>query len=227
MAAVATQPPTPAATFAGGIIDVLLADDHPIVRAGVASVLTADANMRVVAQAESGEEALTLAKRLHPRVLVIDVRLPGVDGIDVCAHLAETDPAIRVIILTQFSHESVMLRAFDVGAKGFVVKESEPELLRDAIRTVAAGHMFVDPAVASKLVDFATKGRKARGPYGLTLQEMRVLELLPKGLTNVEIAGELDVSSETVKTHLRHAMRKMQVNDRAEAAALAIREGLA
>jgi DNA-binding NarL/FixJ family response regulator len=120
-----------------------------------------------------------------------------------------------------------MLRAFAAGAKGFLVKESDPEVLRQALRMVAAGNTFVDPQVAGKLVAVATKGRRARGPYGLTLQEMRVLELLPKGLSNREIGTELSVSVETVKTHVRNAMRKLQVGDRAEAAAIAIREGLA
>lgn len=207
--------------------DVLLVDDHPVVREGVAGVLTTDPDINVVAEAGNADEAFAALKCHAPDVVMIDVRLPGLDGIDCCGSIVTSHPRTRVIVLTRFANESVMLRAFTAGARGFVVKESEPAIFRQAVRSVASGGIFLDPRVTGKLIAIATKGRKAKGPYGLTIQQMRVLELLPKGLSNREIGKELGISDQTVKTHLRHAMRKIQAADRSEAAAIVIAEGLA
>ncbi len=212
---------------ASQIFSVVLADDHPVVREGVATVLCRDESFRIVAEAPTAEIAIKETIRHKPHVLVIDVRLGELDGIDACARVVSEVPTTRVLILTRFAHESVMIRAFSAGAKGFLVKESDPEVLRQAVRVVAEGGTYVDPKVASKLVDVATQGRRAKGPYGLTLMEMRVLEHLPKGLSNREVAGELGVSQETIKTHVQSILRKLQVHDRAEASAIAVREGLA
>lgn len=206
---------------------VLLVDDHPVVREGVGAVLSSEPDLKIIGGVSSAEQAFKEIERLAPEVLVMDVRLPGMDGIEACASLLQTHPRLRIVILTRFPNESVMMRAFNAGAKGFVIKESDPDVLRQAVRMVAGGGTFVDPKVAGRLVALATKGRRAKGPYGLTLQEMRVVELLPRGLSNREIGRELGVSEHTVKTHLRHAMQKMRVSDRAEAAAMAMREGLA
>lgn len=210
-----------------GITRVVLADDHPVVREGVAAVLSKDPTLRVVAEAPTAEQALVEVERHRPDVLVIDVRLGELDGIEACSRVTARFPRTKTLILTRFAHESVMVRAFAAGASGFLVKESAPESLREAVRLVAEGQTFVDSKIAGKLVDVATKGRRAKGPYDLTLTEMRVLELLPKGLSNREIGRELGVSYETAKTHVRHVMQKLQVHDRSEAAAIAIREGLA
>jgi DNA-binding NarL/FixJ family response regulator len=206
---------------------VLVADDHPMVRIGVTTILEATPDLEPVGAVDTGREALTEAKRLRPHVLVLDFHLKAMDGIEVCAHLQATVPEVRCVMLTQSGHDAVLLRSFEAGAKGFLVKDSDPEVLCAAVRTVASGHTFVDPIVAGRLVLHALKGKRARGPYGLTVQEMRVLELLPQGLSNRDIARELGISGETVKTHMRHAMRKLQVSDRVEAAAMVVREGLA
>lgn len=211
----------------GQIFRVVLADDHPVVREGVASVLTKDPSFRIVAEAPSAEEAVAAVVRHRPHVLVIDVRLGDLDGIDACSRVMSEVPTTRVLVLTRFAHESVMIRSFAAGAKGFLIKESDPDVLRQAVRVVAEGGTYIDPKVAGKLIDVATRGRRARGPYGLTLMEMRVLEHLPKGLSNREIGAELSVTQETVKTHVRSILQKLQVHDRAEASAIAIREGLA
>lgn len=206
---------------------VLLVDDHPYMRQGVAFVLDADDDLEVVGDVASAEEAFRFVDREEPDVVIFDVELPGMDGIDACESLLHTHPRIRAIVLTRFTNESVMLRALSAGAKGFVIKESDPENLRFAVRSVAQRGTYVDPQVTGRLTALATQGRRAKGPFGLTVQEMRVVELLPKGITNHEIAEELCLSINTVKTHLRHAMAKMRVADRAAAAALAQREGLA
>lgn len=212
---------------AGELFKVVLADDHPVVREGVASVLMKDSTFRIVAEAATAEAAVAEVVRHRPHVLVIDVRLGELDGIDACARVISEVPSTRVLVLTRFAHESVMIRSFAAGARGFLIKESDPDVLRQAVRVVAEGGTYVDPKIAGKLVDVATKGRRAKGPYGLTLMEMRVLEHLPKGLSNREIAAELNVAAETVKTHVRSILQKLQVHDRAEASAIAIREGLA
>lgn len=213
--------------MSGVVTRIVLADDHPVVREGVAAVLSKDPHLRVVAEAPTAEQALVEVARHRPDVLVIDVRLGELDGIEACARVTQDFPRVRTLVLTRFAHQSVMVRAFDAGAKGFLIKESEPETLRSAVRLVAEGRTYIDSKVAGKLVDMAAKGRRAKGPYDLTLMEMRVLELLPKGLSNREIGTELGVSYETAKTHVRHVMQKLHVHDRSEAAAIAIREGLA
>jgi DNA-binding NarL/FixJ family response regulator len=208
------------------MVSVLVVDDHPVVREGVSAILRSEPGVDVVGQCHSGEQALRQAIALHPDVVVLDLRLPGASGLEVCAALAQREPKTKVVMLTSFPNEGVIQRAFTAGAKAFVVKESDPGELRKAVTTVMAGETFVDPRTAKKLIALATKGRRAKGPFGLTLQEMRVLERVPKGLTNREIGEELGVSEETIKTHLAHAMRKLRVHDRAAAAAIAIREGL-
>lgn len=205
---------------------VLLVDDHPVVRKGVATVLDADPDIEVVGEVGSVEAALKAVKRLKPEVVMTDVQLPGSDGIELCQTLHVEQPKIRTIVLTRFPNESVMLRAFAAGAKGFLVKECDPELLCQTVKIVLDGGAFVDPHATSKLITLATKGRRAKGPFGLTLQQMRVLELLPRGLSNREIAGELGLKEETVKSHLSAAMRRLGAKDRTEAAAIAVKEGL-
>lgn len=205
---------------------VLLVDDHPVVREGIAAVLATDPNVEVVGYAGDAQEAFDAVKRLEPDVVVIDVRLPDMDGIDACEKLRIDWPDLRVMVVTRFANERVMMRAFDAGALAYLVKESEPLILRQALRIVANGGTFVDPRLADKLVASATRGRRTKGPYGLTSQEMRVVGLLPRGFSNREIAGELGVSVDTVKTHLSSAMRKLGVHDRAVVAALAVEKGL-
>jgi len=210
------------------MISILLVDDHPVVREGVAAILGDDPDLRVVAEASSGEDALKLiAAGEIPDVIVVDVRLPGMSGIEVCSALRQRSPRTRAIVFTSFPSEAAMLEAFTAGAKGFLAKESGPATLRTAIQSVAAGDTYIDPRLANKMIALATKGRRAKGPFGLTMQEMRVVELLPRGLTNMQIGKELGVSEQTVKSHLYSAMRKLRVSNRAQAAAFAQREGLA
>ncbi|MGH2739169.1 MAG: response regulator [Actinomycetota bacterium] len=209
------------------MIRIFLVDDHPVVREGLSSILSDEPEFQVVGEAENGEQALREVAKAEPDVVVVDLRLPGMTGSDVCEHLRGSHPQVRSLILTSFPSQAAMVSAFSAGARGFAVKESDPRLIREAVRTVARGETFVDPRIAAKLVALATKNVRAKGPHGLTRQEMRVLEFLPRGLTNRQIGGEMGVSEQTVKTHLRNAMAKLGARDRSEAASIVTREGLA
>jgi DNA-binding NarL/FixJ family response regulator len=209
------------------MIRVVVVDDHPVVREGLAAVLSDEPDFRIVGQAESGERVISEFERLLPDVVVVDLRLPGISGTETCQALKRMRPSTRVIILTSFPNDGAVMNAFVAGANGFLLKESDPTVLRQAVREVAKGETYVDPRIAAKLVAFASKGRRTKGPFDLTLQEMRVLEKLPRGFTNREIGRELGIAEDTVKTHLSHALRKINAKDRAEAAAFAMREGLA
>jgi DNA-binding NarL/FixJ family response regulator len=208
------------------VIRILLVDDHPTVREGIAAVLADEPEFEVIGEAGTGEQALRETALRHPDVVILDVRLPDCDGLKVCEMVLKRQPGTRVLIFTSAGDETTMLAAFAAGARGFMVKESDPTALRLAVRYVAEGGTFVDPRVAGKLVAFAAKGLPAKGPHGLSSQEMRVLRFLPLGYSNREIGFELGISEETVKTHVRNTLRKLGVGDRAKAAAMAQREGL-
>jgi DNA-binding NarL/FixJ family response regulator len=209
------------------MIRVFVVDDHPVVREGVVAILAADDDITVVGQASSAEDALTALRTIETDVVVVDVRMSGMTGNELCASLKVTSPRTRTVVFTSFPNEGAMMGALSAGAAAFLVKQANPDILRQAVHTVAGGGTFVDPLLAPKLVSMATKGRKAKGPFDLTLSEMRVLELLPRGFSNRHIASELGVTEHTVKTHLQHLMRKLGVHDRAHAVAIAVREGLA
>ena len=205
---------------------VLLVDDHPVVREGLATILRADPEIEVVAEAESVEEAEPIVLSVKPDVAVLDYRLPGMSGVDGCAHLLAKSSRLRVIVLTSFPNESVMLKAFSAGACGFVAKDSPPHVLRTAVRSVACGGTFIDPSLAGKLVGSAIRGRRAVGRFGLTRTELRVLELLADAQPNQAIARELDISVPTVKSHVQHVLKKLGAADRYDAAAIGRREEL-
>ncbi|HEX2295379.1 MAG TPA: response regulator transcription factor [Actinomycetota bacterium] len=208
------------------MIRVLVVDGQPVVREGLMAILD-EPGLSVCGQAGSAVEAVAEAARLRPDVAVLDGRVPGATGVELCVQLARTVPGTRVVVLASFPNDGVITSAFAAGARGFVLKESDPAVIVQAVRTVADGSTFADPKIAAKLVALATRGRRAKGPFDLTLQEMRVLELLPRGLTNHEIGAHLGIGENTVKTHLRNLMRKLGARDRVEAAAIALREGLA
>ena len=205
---------------------VVVVDDHPVVREGVMGVLAGDPDLEVVGQASSGEEALEEVARSRPDVVVLDVRLPGISGIEAGRELLARHPELRIVVLTSFPSDAVLRAALAMGAQGLLVKESNRAVMREAVRTVAQGESFVDPRVAARVAALTSSGRRGAGPQSLTSSEVRVMELLPRGLSNKEIAGLLGVSANTVKSHLANAMRKLQVHSRAEATAVVVREGL-
>lgn len=208
------------------MIRVVVVDDHPAMCEGLSTLLGAQDDISVVGQAATAEEALPLLDRVSPDVVILDVRLPGMDGLDACRVIVERYPRVRVSLVTGLRDEHTMMKAFGAGAKAFVTKEATPDTIRQSVRIAASGGTFIDPFLAGKVLKSASRSRKTEGRYGLTYQERRVLELLPGGLTNKQIASALDLSPNTVKTHLRNAMRKLQVTHRTQAAAFVEREGM-
>ena len=208
------------------MIRILVVDDHPVVREGLTAVLSDEPEFRVVGQAESGEAAVAAALRFMPTIVVMDMRLPGISGIEACQRIRRRNPSTKVVILATYPNGGGIARAFAAGASAFVLKTSELAELREAVRVVAGGDEYIDPRLAPKIAAMASGDRRAKGPFDLTVMEMRVLEKLPLGMTNAEIGESLGIKENTVKTHLRTAMYKLKAKDRAHAAAIAVREGL-
>lgn len=209
------------------MIRILIVDDHPVVREGLVGILNDEPDFALVGEAESGEEALGMIERIRPDVVLMDVRLPRMSGMEACSAVTRRYPSTRVVILTTFSNDGIALNAIASGASGFVLKQSKPSIIRTAVREVSRGRTYSDPALETKIDALRSQGRRAKGPFGLTLQEMKILERLPRGMSNRDIGTDLGVSESTVKTHLYNAMHKLRAKDRAEAAAIAVKEGLA
>ena len=214
------------------MIRVLLADDQVLVRAGFRALLDAEDDVEVVGEAGDGEQAVRLAKRLVPDVVLMDIRMPGVDGLTATRAIA-AEPRlrdVRVVILTTFEVDEYVFDALRAGASGFLVKDTEPVELVRAVRAVAAGDALLSPSVTRRLIaEFATRSKHpAPAPelLGLTDREREVVALVAAGLSNEEIAGKLFVSPATAKTHVSRAMVKLGVRDRAQLVVLAYESGL-
>ena len=209
------------------MIRVLVVDDHPVVRAGVVAILDDEPDFTIIGDCDSAEDALAMVALGRPDVVVMDVRLPGISGIDACSAITERHPSTRVVILTSFPYDGTMVSALACGASGFVLKQADPTTIRTAVRTVAGGGVYADPTLEQKVAALRRQGRRAKGPFGLTLQEMKILERLPRGMSNRDIGSDIGVSESTVKTHLYNAMQKLHAKDRAEEAEIALKDGLA
>ena len=203
-------------------ISVLLVDDHPIVRAGVRSLFDQRDDVRVVGEAASGEEAVALARHLHPDVVLCDLRLgTGLDGVQTTAVLRSLDPAPAVIILTTFSRYAEIVGAIEAGAAGYLLKDIAPEEIVRAVRQAASGGPVLTPELSDRM------GRVLRAPrVRLTDRERDVLRLLDTGASNREIAKTLFVTEATVKTHLVHVFEKLGADSRSRAIAIARETGL-
>ena len=214
------------------MIRVLLADDQALVRAGFRSLLGAEEDIEVVAEASDGEQAVRLATERRPDVVLMDIRMPGIDGLAATRSIV-ADPrlaAVRIVILTTFGLDEYVFEAIRAGASGFLVKDTEPEALVQAVRVVAAGEALLSPSVTKKLiVEFATRAREPRpldGLEELTDREREVVALAAEGLSNQEIAARLFVSPATAKTHVSRAMGKLRARDRAQLVVIAYQSGL-
>jgi DNA-binding NarL/FixJ family response regulator len=215
-------------------IRVLIADDQRVVRDGLSMLVALIDGVEIVGTASDGREALELAAAQHPDVVLMDLRMPGMDGITATAELRDRLPAARVLVLTTYADDATILPALRAGARGYLTKDASAEQIEAAIRAVHAGQTHLDPAVQEHLVAVVTshppepsEGAHQQLPDGLTTREAEVLGLLAAGLSNAEIAGRLFVSNATVKTHINRIFAKTGARDRAQAVRYAYRTGLA
>ena len=215
------------------MIRVLLADDQGLVRAGFRALLEAEADIEVVGEATDGDEAVRLAVAERPDVFLMDIRMPGTDGLEATRRIAADDRlgGVRIVILTTFELDEYVFEALRVGASGFLVKDTEPVELLRAVRAVAAGDSLLSPGVTRRLIgEFAARSKApppAREMDVLTSREREVVALVATGLTNDEIGDKLFVSPATAKTHVNRAMTKLGARDRAQLVVLAYESGLA
>lgn len=215
----------------GDKITILLVDDHSIVRSGVRAYLDANPDLEVVGEAASGAEAVRLAAELAPDVILMDLVMPEMDGVEATWRVRQVSPRTQVVVLTSFHEDSHIFPAIKAGALSYLLKDIDPEELAGAVRAAARGEAVLNPQVAARLVQ-EMRGEKP-GPAGvnpyttLSEREMEVLLLLAEGLSNSEIARRLVLSEKTVKSHVSNILNKLHLADRTQAAILAWREGLA
>jgi DNA-binding NarL/FixJ family response regulator len=210
-------------------IRVLVADDQAMVRAGFRMLLAQEQDIEVVAEANNGLEAIDKAARFHPGVILMDIRMPELDGLQATRRILVADPSARVLVLTTFDLDEYVYEALRAGASGFVLKDDPPEQLLAAIRTVAAGDALLSPAVTKRVIREFTRIPRPAAPKGLadlTGREREVLSLIAAGRSNAEIAQELFISETTVKTHVTHVLQKLDLRDRVQAVVLAYQAGL-
>ena len=213
-------------------VRVLICDDQPLVRTGVRTLLGTQPDIEVVGEAEDGAAAVTEAARLRPDVVLMDVRMPGTDGITATGRIARGDNAPRVLVLTTYDQDEYVFDALASGASGFLLKDARPEDLISGIRSVAAGDALLAPSVTRRLIGLFAKGRlgEVRAAVtrfeSLTEREREVLGLVVRGLSNAEIADTLHVTEHTVKTHVANVLRKLDLRDRVHAVIFAYESAL-
>lgn len=202
-------------------ITVLLVDDHPVVRAGIRGMLAGEPDLTVVGEAGSGTEALAAVRALAPDVVLMDLRMPGMDGATATSEILAAAPETRVVVLTTYDTDRDILRAVEAGATGYLLKDAPLADLLAAVRGAARGETVLAPEIATRLV---TRLRRPAGP-ALSPREVEVLRLVARGLSNVEIGQHLHITEATVKTHLLRAFAKLGVNDRTAAVTTALASG--
>lgn len=205
----------------GPALRLVVADDHPVVRQGLRALLAAEGDLQVVGEAASGREAVTLAHRLRPDVVLMDLRMPEMDGTAATAAISAALPEVRVLILTTYDADADILRAVEAGAAGYLLKDAPPDQLAAAVRGAARGETVLSPPVAAKLVAGMRSGRQE-----LTRREIDVLALVAEGLSNAEVGRALFIGESTVKTHLLRIFGKLGVTDRTAAVTTAIARGV-
>jgi DNA-binding NarL/FixJ family response regulator len=193
-------------------------DDHAVVREGVRRMLTQYEDLTVIGEAATGEDALSLVERRRPDVVLMDVRMPGMGGIEACRRIRRGNPEVGVVMFTAHDDEALVGESMDAGARAFALKGSDPATLVAAIRAAGAGEAFVDPMVGAE--------SRGRGPSVLSGRERQVLQMLADGLSNREVSERLMVSSETVKTHVKHILAKLGAEHRTQAVAIGLRQSL-
>ena len=210
-------------------IRVLVADDQSMVRAGFRMLLGGEEDIEVVAEAANGREAVDKAERFDPTVVLMDIRMPEVDGLEATRRILATRASARVLILTTFDLDEYVYEALRAGASGFVLKDDPPEQLIAAIRTVAAGDALLSPTITRRVIKEFTRIPRPAPPDELTelsTRELEVFRLIARGLSNAEIGQELHIGENTVKTHVTHILQKLDLRDRVQAVVLAYQTGI-
>jgi len=210
-------------------ISVIVADDQSMVRAGFRMLLTGEEDIEVVAEARNGLEAVEKAARFQPTVVLMDIRMPELDGLEATRRILAADPAARILILTTFDLDEYVYEGLRAGASGFVLKDDPPEQLLAAIRTVAAGDALLSPTVTKRVIKQFARTARPQPPKELdelSAREREVFSLIARGLSNAEIGNELYISDTTVKTHITHILQKLGLRDRVQAVVLAYQTGL-
>ena len=209
------------------MIRVLLADDNALFRDGIVQILHADGRFEVVGQAADGAAAVAAAGRLHPDLILMDLKMPNIDGIEATRRIVAEHPEIKVLILSTFDAESYVLQALRAGASGYVLKDSQPDAIVSSILAVMSGERVMANAVANRVLDLLTGAATPKQFYdGLTAREIEILKLLATGLANKQIARRLAISEKTVRNHVSHMYEKLQIYDRSQAVLYAVRKGL-
>ena len=215
-------------------IRVLVADDQTLVREGLVTLLRMIAGIEVVGSAVDGAEAVTLAQETRPDIVLMDLRMPRLDGVEATRRIVDSLPQTRVVVLTTYADDASVFAALQAGARGYLTKDASSEEIGRAIRTVHAGEALLDPTVQRRLLETVASALPAKPavtqdayPDGLTQREIDVLRCMAEGLSNQEIAARLHVSEATIKTHINNIFSKAELRDRGQAVAYAFRKGLA
>jgi DNA-binding NarL/FixJ family response regulator len=201
-------------------ISVLIVDDHEVVREGLRLSLSRASHIRVIGEAADGAAAIGLVERRKPDVVIMDVRMPGMDGLEATKAILEVEPDAAVLIFTAFSERSLLARGLESGAKGYILKEAPHETLLRAVERVAKGEGYIDPALMPAFLS----GKE--GTDMLTAREREILQLLADGMSNADVAAKLFISQETVKSHVRHILTKLEADTRTHAVAIALRDSI-
>ncbi|NMA34446.1 MAG: response regulator transcription factor [Clostridiaceae bacterium] len=211
-------------------IKVLIADDHPLFRQGIKQILELEKDITVVAQASNGSEAVQLARELAPDVILMDINMPGTGGLQAIEEIKGENINSRIIVLTIHEDREYLIKTLQMGAEGYVLKDAEPSVLIDAIRSVYLGQSYIQPNMTKELVmEFNRITLHSRDKYGenrLTTREREVLKLIAEGMINKEIATRLYISEKTVKNHVSNIFRKLNVSDRTQAAIYALKNNI-
>jgi DNA-binding NarL/FixJ family response regulator len=207
-------------------INVLIADDHPVVREGLAAMLSREPDIHVVGEARDGQEAVERADALRPDIVLMDLQMPRLGGVEAIKQIRASHPDIQLIVLTTYGDDDSIFQGIAAGARGYLLKDAPRDELFRAVRAVARGESLLQPAVATRLLDRFSRGKAEPPQDQLTERELDVLRLLAKGAANKQIGVQLHISESTVKTHVANIFQKLDVSDRTEAVTVALSRGL-